>query len=110
VVQDGQTIGLAGLIQDSSSRGNRGIPWLKDVPVLSWLTGTQSNSRTRTELLILITPHVIHDQRDARAATEELRAGLANAALVPRLLQGLKASGSSDPGAELRRKLRLEAQ
>jgi general secretion pathway protein D len=110
VVQDGQTIGLAGLIQDSSSRGNRGIPWLKDVPILSWLTGTQSNSRTRTELLILITPHVIHDQRDARAATEELRAGLANAALVPRLLQGLKASGSSDPGAELRRKLRLEAQ
>ena len=108
VVQDGQTIGLAGLIQDSSSRGNLGIPWLKDVPVLSWLTGTQNNSRTRTELLVLITPHVIHDQRDARAATEELRAGLANAAMVPRLLQGLKPSGSSDPGAELRRKLRLE--
>jgi general secretion pathway protein D len=110
VVQDGQTIGLAGLIQDSSSRGNQGIPWLKDVPVLSWLSGTQTNSRTRTELLVLITPHVIHDQRDARAATEELRAGLANAALVPRLLQDLKPSGSSDPGAELRRKLKLEPQ
>jgi general secretion pathway protein D len=110
VVQDGQTIGLAGLIQDSSSHANQGIPWLKDVPVLGWLTGTQNNARTRTELLVLITPHVIHDQRDARAATEELRAGLANAALVPRLLQGLKASGSSDPGAELRRKLKLEAQ
>ena len=108
VVQDGQTIGLAGLIQDSSSRGNQGIPWLKDVPFLSWLSGTQANSRTRTELLVLITPHVIRDQRDARAATEELRAGLANAALVPRLLQGLKASGSSDPGAELRQRLSLE--
>jgi general secretion pathway protein D len=59
--------------------------------------------------LVLITPHVIHDQRDARAATEELRAGLANAALVPRVLQGLRPSGSSDPGADLRRKLRLEA-
>jgi general secretion pathway protein D len=110
VVQDGQTIGLAGLIQDSSSKGNAGIPWLKDVPILSWLSGTQTNSRSRTELLVLITPHVIHDQRDARAATEELRAGLANAALVPRLLQGLKASGSSDPGAELRHKLKLESQ
>ena len=108
VVQDGQTIGLAGLIQDSSSRGNQGIPWLKDVPFLSWLSGTQANSRTRTELLVLITPHVIRDQRDARAATEELRSGLANAALVPRLLQGLKASGSSDPGAELRQRLSLE--
>jgi general secretion pathway protein D len=110
VVQDGQTIGLAGLIQDSSARGNQGIPWLKDVPILSWLSGTQTNSRKRTELLVLITPHVIHDQRDARAATEELRAGLANAALVPKLLQGLKASGSSDPGGELRRKLKLEPQ
>jgi general secretion pathway protein D len=108
VVQDGQTIGLAGLIQDSSSHGNQGIPWLKDVPILSWLSGTQTNARTRTELLVLITPHVIRDQREARAATEELRAGLANAALVPRLLQGMKPSGSNDPGAELRQKLKLE--
>jgi general secretion pathway protein D len=110
VVQDGHTVGLAGLIQDSTSRGNQGIPWLKDIPILGWLTGTQTNTRTRTELLVLITPRVIHDQRDARAATEELRAGLANAALVPQLLQGLKPSGSSDPGAGLRRKLKLDPQ
>ena len=44
VVQDGQTIGLAGLIQDSSSGGNSGIPWLKDVPVLGFLAGTQNNT------------------------------------------------------------------
>jgi general secretion pathway protein D len=109
VVQDGQTVGLAGLIQDSSSRGNQGIPWLKDVPLLGWLSGTQANSRTRTELLVLLTPRVIHDQRDARAATEELRAGLANAAMVPELLRTLKPSGSNDPGAALRRKLKLES-
>jgi general secretion pathway protein D len=107
VVQDGQTIGLAGLIQDSDSHSNTGIPWLKDIPILGFLTGTQNNSRTRTELLLLITPRVIHDQRDARAATEELRAGLENAALIPQTLQGLKASGSSDPGLEMRRKLKL---
>ena len=46
VVQDGQTIGLAGLIQDSASRGNQGIPWLKDVPMLGFLAGTQNNNRT----------------------------------------------------------------
>ena len=110
VVQDGQTIGLAGLIQDSSSGGNSGIPWLKDVPMLGFLAGTQNNTRTRTELLLLITPRVIRDQRDARAATEELRAGLSNAAVVPQLLQGLKQSGSSDPGAKLRRDLGLQAR
>jgi hypothetical protein len=40
VVQDGQTIGLAGLIRDNSSRGNQGVPFLKDVPVLGALLGT----------------------------------------------------------------------
>ncbi|HET7883920.1 MAG TPA: type II secretion system secretin GspD [Acetobacteraceae bacterium] len=108
VVQDGQTIGLAGLIQDTSSRGNNGIPWLKDVPILGFLAGTQNNSRQRTELLLLITPRVIHDQRDARAATEELRQGLANAALIPQILQGQKLSGSPDPGQKIRRRMQME--
>ncbi|MGA8195630.1 MAG: type II secretion system secretin GspD [Acetobacteraceae bacterium] len=106
VVHDGQTVGLAGLIQDSASAGNQGLPWLKDIPILGFFAGTQNNSRTRTELLVLLTPRVIHDQRDARQATEELRDGLSNAALVPQILQGLRPTGSNDPGAQVRRKFR----
>src|SRR5262249_1347979 len=34
-VQDGQTVGMAGLIRDNVSEGNTGIPLLKDIPVLS---------------------------------------------------------------------------
>ena len=108
VVQDGQTIGLAGLIQDNSSHSNQGIPWLKDVPLLGLLAGTQNNQRTRTELLVMITPHVVHDQRDARELTEALRAALPNAAMVPQELQSLPLSGSPDPGAPMRRRLRLQ--
>ena len=107
VVQDGQTVGLAGLISDSVTRGNNGIPWLKDIPLLGFLAGTQNNNRARTELLVLITPHVIHDQRDARALTEDLRDSLINAAAVPQELNGLPASGSADPNAKLRRRLNL---
>ena len=102
VVQDGQTVGLAGLIKDDVSRGNSGIPWLKDIPLLGALAGTQNNQRTRTELLVLITPHVIHDQHEARALTEDMREQLINAALVPQELQGLPASGSADPNRALR--------
>ncbi|MBV9812130.1 MAG: hypothetical protein JO326_05230 [Acetobacteraceae bacterium] len=109
VVQDGQTVGLAGLIRDSVSRGNSGIPWLKDVPILGILAGTQNNLRGRTELLVLITPHVLHDQRDARALTEDLREQLNNAAAVPGEVRHLPPSGSSDPNLRLRRKLDLEA-
>ncbi len=105
VVQDGQTIGLAGLIRDNASIGNQGIPWLKDVPVLGLLAGNQNNGRQRTELLILITPHVIHDQRDARALTDDLRDQLINAAAVPGILNNMRPSGSSDPGDRLRQQL-----
>ena len=57
----------------------------------------QNNTRQRTELLILITPHVIHDQRDARALTDDLRDQLINAAAVPGMLNSLRPSGQSDP-------------
>ena len=108
VVQDGQTIGLAGLIRDNLSGGNAGIPWLKDIPILGIFAGQQNNSRQRTELLILITPHVVHDQRDARALTDDMREQLINAAAVPDRLNNLLPSGSSDPGERIRRGLKLQ--
>jgi general secretion pathway protein D len=108
VVQDGQTVGLAGLIRDNAGVNNQGIPWLKDVPLLGFLAGNQNNTRERTELLILITPHVMHDQRDALSLTEDLREQLINAASVPDRLNSLRPSGSPDPGARIRRDLKLQ--
>jgi len=96
-IQDGQTVGMAGLIRDNASQGNGGIPFLKDIPGLSLLFSTQSNTRARTELLVLITPHVVHDQRDARALTEDMRSTLINAGLVPPQLQRMGVPGSPNP-------------
>lgn len=110
VVQDGQTVGLAGLITDNVTSGNTGLPFLKDVPLLGLLTGSQDNTRTRTELLILMTPHVLRDQRDARNLTEDLREQLPRAAAVPTDLQNLKQNGSTDPQAGLRQNLGLTPQ
>ena len=107
-VQDGQTVGLAGLIRDSVSRGNSGVPFLSQIPLLGSLFGSQNNNRQRTELLVLITPRVIHDQRDARALTEDLRDQLLNAAALPGQLRALPLSTSPDPSARARRRLGLE--
>jgi general secretion pathway protein D len=96
-VQDGQTVGMAGLIQDNAAEGNSGIPLLKDIPILGTFLSTQSNTRARTELLVLITPHVVHDQRDARALTEDLRSQLINAGLVPQQLQRKGVPGLANP-------------
>ena len=110
VVQDGETVGLAGLIQDSMSRGNQGIPWLKDIPVLGALAGTQDNEHTRTELLVLITPHLIRDQTEMHRLTEDLREALAGAAAIPSMAASERLSGSADPNRRLRERLqrRLE--
>ncbi len=108
VIQDGQTVGLAGLIQDSDSRQNQGIPFLKDIPLLGALVSQQTNARARTELLVLITPHVVHDQRDARSLTEDLRDSLSGAAGIAQQLNQLQPSGSADPNAYLRSRAGLQ--
>ncbi|WP_428377084.1 type II secretion system secretin GspD [Lichenicoccus sp.] len=106
VVADGQTVGIAGLIRDNTNRASSGIPWLKDIPLLGLLGGTQTNTRMREELLVLITPHVVRDQHDAQALTEDLREHLSGAAAVPD--DSAAANGSADPNQRLKRSLNLE--
>ncbi len=101
-IQDGQTVGLAGLISDSDSHQNQGIPYLKNVPLLGDLFSTQNNQRSRTELLVLITPHVIRTTTDAAAFTADLRAALPDASGVPAALVTQPAASAADPDARLR--------
>jgi general secretion pathway protein D len=72
-VHDGETIALGGLIRDRQSQGKRGVPGLSDIPVVGALFGTKTNMSDRTELLILITPHVVRNPAEASAVTDELR-------------------------------------
>jgi general secretion pathway protein D len=72
-VRDGETIALGGLISDSVTLGNNGLPILSKLPLLGGLFGTQSNNHVRTELLILLSPHVLHNASEARQVTDELR-------------------------------------
>jgi general secretion pathway protein D len=104
-IADGQTIGLAGLISDNDSHANSGIPFLKNIPLLGDLASSQNNSRTRTELLVLITPHVIRTQNDADALTADLREELPGAAAVPAALQFTPVEGAADPDADLRARI-----
>jgi general secretion pathway protein D len=59
VVSSGQTVLLGGLIQDRLALTDRGVPVLKNVPVLGSLFGVKGSDVQRTELLVLLTPRVI---------------------------------------------------
>ena len=75
-VQDGRTIAIGGLIRDNRQVNRTGLPLLKDVPGLGALFGTHNDGVDRTELIVLVTPHVIRNAQEADAATAELRAKL----------------------------------
>jgi len=56
---DGQTIALAGLLQDTS-RGNLSkVPWLGDIPILGALFRSQAFEQSKTDLLVAVTPHLV---------------------------------------------------
>jgi general secretion pathway protein D len=71
VVQDGQSVLIGGIIDDQTTRTRRGVPFLMDIPVLGRLFRTDSDRTIRTELIILITPHVIRSRQEAQSVTEE---------------------------------------
>ena len=70
-VQNGQTVLLGGLIQQQDINANVGVPFLSRVPILGKLFGSTSNNKTRTELIVLITPRVISNSDDAKQITDE---------------------------------------
>lgn len=83
-VNDGDTVALGGLITDNKTHGNGGIPYLKDLPVLGTLFSNRTANDTRTELLVLITPHLIHAPSNLLLFTQELRSQMKGVqALLP---------------------------
>lgn len=80
ISKDQQMIVIGGLMADGVLDAERGVPFLKDIPVLGSLFRTTSENNRRTNLLIFITPRVIRDQFDARDQTIEQRGVFENEA------------------------------
>jgi general secretion pathway protein D len=72
-VQDGETVALGGLISKTKTETKSGIPFLQEIPILGNAFRDTENNDMRTELVVLITPHVVDSVLKARSVTEELR-------------------------------------
>ncbi len=75
-VANGQTVLLAGLIQEKTELDRGGIPLLDQIPKVGDLFSHQTKSTVRTELIIFIRPQVIRDSVDASFVAEEFRTKL----------------------------------
>ncbi len=58
-VQDGQTFAIAGLMDNQLSESVNKVPFLGDIPILGALFRSSNYQQSRTELLVLVTPHLV---------------------------------------------------
>ncbi|MEY3879536.1 MAG: type secretion system protein GspD [Pseudomonadota bacterium] len=72
-INDGETIVLGGLIDDNNAMNKSGIPLLYDLPWIGSLFGSTSYTRTKDELVILITPRVVKSKQDSRQISDEFK-------------------------------------
>ena len=73
VVQDGDTLAIGGIIAENKTRSRSGLPYLMNLPIIGRFFGSTNDTVQRTELLMLITPHVIRNRDEARDVTEDFK-------------------------------------
>jgi pilus assembly protein CpaC len=69
-LKDGQSFGIAGLLDNRTTVQMSKIPWIGDVPILGALFKSKNVSKSNTELVVMVTP-VIVDPATAPAAAPE---------------------------------------
>lgn len=59
LVKNGETTVIGGIYVDSDTEADSGVPFLMDIPLFGWLFKSNQKVKTKTELLIFITPRII---------------------------------------------------
>ena len=103
---DGETQVLAGLINNEDRSSSTGIPGLQNLPLLGRLFGSRTDTRNKSEIVLLITPHVVRNLSLPEAANTRLPSGTdASPGAFSSLIKssaakpGVLLSGSGTPGA-----------
>jgi general secretion pathway protein D len=72
-VEDGDTIAIGGIMNESTTETSAGIPFLHRIPYLGAMFGLKTSTKQKTELIIFLTPRVIYDTTEITDATDELK-------------------------------------
>ena len=66
-VDDGEIVGIGGLLDDNDRRTLQRVPVLGDIPILGNLFRSRGRARARTNLMVFVRPTVLRTAADARA-------------------------------------------
>jgi general secretion pathway protein D len=97
-LSEGETNILGGIITDSESTLVSGLPILKDIPVLKFLFGTENKQRDKSEIIVLLTPHIV---RMPDITEDDLRGIYIGTEANTRLRNAPVMVGSQNPPAPL---------
>ncbi len=59
LVKNGQTAVIGGIYQSDAVEGESGVPWLREIPIVNYLFRSKNTSKSKSELLVFLTPRVI---------------------------------------------------
>jgi general secretion pathway protein D len=108
-IHDGETQILAGLINDEDRRSANKVPGLGDIPVIGRLFSNNNDNRTKTEIVLLITPRIVRSLHWPRNAITDQPIGTDAAIgspalrISPTAAGGLALAPSDGAGGGVRR-------
>jgi hypothetical protein len=71
MARSGQTVAFTGLIQETKTHSEVGVPVLSDLPVVGPLFKFESDSARRTELLIILTPYLVDGDEEIEIQNQD---------------------------------------
>ena len=71
MAKDGASVAVGGLIQEAAGNQQTKTPFLGDIPLLGFFFRSESQARSRNELVIIIKPHIISSPPEAEALSQE---------------------------------------
>ena len=69
---DGETIVLGGMVKESQNDVHRQFPFLGSIPIIGWLFKNVERVRSKSQLLIFVTPHIYYGKEGSVDAAEEI--------------------------------------
>ena len=66
LVENGGTVVIGGIFEQTESTNETGVPWLRNLPVVGNLFQSKTRSDKKTELLVFVTPRIITEKTGTR--------------------------------------------
>ena len=90
VASQDQSIVLGGLVKERKSLDRSGLPWLYKIPLIGWIFGSRTDSVSRNELLIFITPRVIRSVEEGVQLSRDFEERVAQLKARMKETQGIR--------------------